>query len=111
MPGEPISFWKSIGGKEREIHCRNEFNELLLHRAVCEMRRRRSSTLDETDFDSAFRELLAPRSIDWVRQLIGTALLFGGGALVSIGGGNIPIGILAGITGVFIQYWPHWKRA
>jgi hypothetical protein len=126
MAATEISYTRSGGGDQREKLYQNEFRDLLRHSAVLAMKRRLSNTLDESDFDFAYRDLLSSRNVDWTRQIVGALTLLGSGAIISCAVGYFPscktasdaappigglvFGMLIGALGVFIQWWPQWRR-
>ncbi len=82
------------------------------------MLKRESATLDESDFATAYRELIASTNVDWIRSILGCALVAIGGGIATLGGVYessrwvlLGAGILAAAVGGFIQYYPHWKRS
>src|SRR6202163_391337 len=127
MPEAPISYTRSNGGDQRERIYQNEFRDLLRHSAVCAMKRRLSKTLDESDFDTAYRDLLSSRHVDWTRQVVGAVTVLVGGGVISWAVGYFPgcksasdaipaiglvlLGLTIGAVGCFVQWWPHWRAS
>jgi len=109
-------------GVEREDALRTELEHLLHLEAVSSAKRRRSRTVDESDFDSGFNEIAGRRKVDFARQLLSAVLyVVGGGAaswsvnlLTSDSPGGSPV--IPAITAVacaciaaFVQFWPGWR--
>jgi hypothetical protein len=123
-----INYKRSEGGTEEEERRYEAFRKLLISRAVANMQCRGSSTLDESDFLSAYQDLLAARKVDWIRSIVGSLVLVLGGAVISWGAsyfplckswydawntGGIPLCIVGAIIaalGAFVQFYPHWNK-
>jgi hypothetical protein len=116
----------SEDGVNKQEALQREFKDLLRASAVIAMRRRRSTNMDETDFESSMRELITAREFDWTRSSIGNGLILLAGAAFSWGVSYFPhckiwqdaatgisiclIAVLLGAAGLFIQFWPRWKK-
>ena len=79
------SFEISGRGEEKERQCYKEFRKLLRNTAITFMRRRTSSTLDESDISNAYSHLLSSHAKDWVKQILSAIVILAGGILITIG--------------------------
>ncbi|HVA45769.1 MAG TPA: hypothetical protein VNH11_05220 [Pirellulales bacterium] len=118
-----IKYDTSLKGGEREEALLTELDNLLHLEAVAWSRRRRSQTVDESDFEHGFRELVGGRKVDFARQLISAVLyvLSGGGASWAVNAytsSEVPnsqghwaaVTMLAcGGLAAFVQHWRGWN--
>ncbi|MEX0939320.1 MAG: hypothetical protein WDZ59_15765 [Pirellulales bacterium] len=117
-PKQKYTYRASDGGTAREEQCRTDFADCLMVLAVANMKRRGSQTLDESDFDTAYRELLSAKHTDWIRQIGGSVMsIFGAFAFstsVTLKPTWVWLWAAAGaaliLCGLFIQHYPHWKK-
>lgn len=109
----------SARGIAREDELRGELDSLLHLGSVACAKRRRSQTVDESDFEQGFREIVGRRQVDLARQIISTILYLVAGGCASwavnvftgtnqsAGQGYWAIIAMAacGALGGFIQFW------
>lgn len=101
----------------------DELDRLLRLEAVAWAKRRGSKTVDESDFDHAYRELVGQRKVDFARQLISAVLyvLAGGGASWAVnaytstevpdaqGHWALLTMLVCGGLAAFVQHWRGWN--
>lgn len=106
--------------KEKEDGQRKDFEKLLRSNAETFMRRRRSNTITDADFDDAYGYLLSSQQRDWKRDVFGDIVVLFGAVLVGYGtnlatsdhppkGSFLLIlaGIVVGILGFVVQRIPN----
>jgi len=112
----------SVKGGEREAQLAQELYNLLHLEAVAWAKRRRSKTVDESDFEHGFRELVEQRKVDFARQLISAVLyvLAGGCASWAVnaytsvevpnaqGHWALVTMLACGALAAFVQHWRGW---
>lgn len=109
-------------GGERYKELAQELDGLLRLEAVAWAKRRRSKTVDESDFEQGFRDLVGQRKIDFARQLLSAVLyvLAGGCASWAVNAytsTEVPKSqghwatatmFICGALGAFVQHWRGW---
>lgn len=112
----------SAGGEKRVEQLRTELDNLLHLESVAWAKRRRSQTVDESDFEHAFRELVGQRKVDFARQLISAVLYVVAGGCASWavnaytssdapnaqGHWGIVTMLACGGLAAFVQHWRGW---
>jgi hypothetical protein len=61
----PPAFQISAAAEEKERQLRHEFNGLFRNKAIESMRRRAGETLDSSDVETAYRDLVAQKRENW----------------------------------------------
>ena len=118
-----VQYELSGRGDQRYKDLGDEFDNLLRLQAVASAKRRRSKTVDESDFEEAFRELIGGRQVDFARQMISAVLyvVAGGGASWAVnaytsvdvpdaeGHWALVTMFACGGLAAFIQHWRGWR--
>lgn len=121
MARREIKYDVSANGTQREDQLRKELETLLHLQSVSCAKRRQSQTVDESDFEHGFRQLVGRKKVDFARQCISAVLflLAGGGASWAVNAYMaVPPGatahwacasaIACGLLAAFVQHWPGW---
>ncbi|MGH7136817.1 MAG: hypothetical protein ACREHD_13845 [Pirellulales bacterium] len=118
-----VQYDVSDRGGARYEQLLNEFDGLLHLEAVAWAKRRRSKTVDESDFEHGFRELVGQRKVDFARQLISAVLYVVAGGCASWavnaytsvevpnaqGHWAVVTMFACGGLAAFVQHWRGWN--
>lgn len=116
-----VQYEFSARGEQRYQQLGNELNGMLRLEAVAWAKRRLSKTVDESDVEHGFREMVGQRKVGFARQTISAILYVVAGGITSwavnaYGNGESANGHWAALIALacagvaaFIQYWPGWR--
>ena len=118
---EPERLPSSDHGQETARNLLDDFDNLLYSRAEVFARQRKTTRIDDADFNAAFRDLLASEPRDWrfwVIRIFGTLLILAGGVAMTYGISTwatglaavllVGIGCVSTLIGAGLQHLPFF---